>query len=328
MSNNLILIDNYYRVLDDGFVGLKDFMGSDEDIERAARVSYGAGTRKVNETRGLLRYLMRHRHSTPTEMGEMVFHVRLPIYVVRQWHRHRTWSYNEYSGRYSEMIDSCEVVKANEWRTQSQTNKQGSGDYVDDNWPEGFTFKNHCILDENGDYFAEDMGVGPKEFLDSKQNYIIGAARQVYEYRLKLGVAKEQARKDLPVSNYTEMYAKADLKNLLGFLSLRCDSHAQLEIRQYANIMAGFVKELFPLTFEAWYDYHFQSVSFSRMERILFGHVRNGLTTGQVESKAYELNLSKREIDEFWSKMNAPEEQDFDLGKYEKLDMENNDAIT
>lgn len=316
------LIDKYYKVLDDGFIALKGYMGSDEDCERAARVSYGKGTRKVSDTRNLLRYLMRHRHSTPSEMGELCFHVRAPIYVFRQWHRHRTWSYNEYSGRYSEMIDSCEQSSA--WRTQSQSNKQGS-DGIITGWPEDENiqaeYRQKCFEQFNAPTYES----GPANYLNYMEDNVQKYTREVYEERLKLGVAKEQARKDLPVSNYTEMYAKVDLKNLLGFMSLRCDSHAQLEIRLYANIIAGIVKELFPITFEAWYDYQFQGVNLSRMEIQLLNyemHLQN--PENAVESdvdplfaEAERLGMSKREFEEYVEKTKIKSPQDFSLEQYE-----------
>jgi thymidylate synthase (FAD) len=296
------LIGKKFSLLDDGFICLMDYMGSDEDIEQAARVSYGKGTRKVSDTRNLLRFLMRHHHSTPFEMAEVKLLIRCPLYVVRQWHRHRTWSYNEYSGRYSVMIDSMEKTKPDEWRTQSKSNKQGSGDFL-------------------------SLKVG--EMLSAAEDVLHAEISGEYEGRLKLGVAKEQARKDLPVSNYTEFFAKVDLKNLMHFMSLRCDSHAQLEIRVYADKITGMVKELFPITFQAWYDYHFQAVNFTRLDRLMLEFLlsRNlldeyefsGSTTaktdayGLVEKQRELSGMSKRELTEFWDKISVPTEQDFSL---------------
>jgi thymidylate synthase (FAD) len=292
------LIGKKFSLLDDGFICLMDYMGSDEDIEQAARVSYGKGTRKVSDTRNLLRFLMRHHHSTPFEMAEVKLLIRCPLYVVRQWHRHRTWSYNEYSGRYSVMIDSMQKTEPDEWRTQSQSNKQGSGDFLPIDIGDSLTAAEHILHCE-----------------------ISGE----YERRLELGVAKEQARKDLPVSNYTEFFAKVDLKNLMHFMSLRCDSHAQLEIRVYADKIAGMVKELFPITFQAWYDYHFNAVNFTRLDRLLLSQIlRDTNNTGgfdklkevyleQIEEDATELGMGKREIAEFWDKISVPTEQDFSL---------------
>lgn len=291
-------LNHYFSVLDDGFCALKGFMGTDDEIEQAARVSYGKGTRKVSDTRNLLRYLLRHHHTTPFEMGELKFHIRAPIYVIRQWHRHRTWSYNEYSGRYSEMIDSMEKTDPSRWRLQSGSNKQGS---------DGF-------LKSQGNTFEPDGGT-----LSRQESNLHEDIREVYQDRLDAGVAKEQARKDLPVSNYTEMYAKVDLKNLFGFLRLRCDSHAQWEIRQYANIMAGAVKELFPISFEAWYDYHYTASSFTRLDKLMLDfHMKEITENLHRESRGHddyaeEIGMGKRELDEFWQKIEPVEPQDFSL---------------
>ena len=308
------LIGKKFPLLDDGFICLMDYMGSDEDIEQAARVSYGKGTRKVSDTKNLLRFLMRHHHSTPFEMAEVKLLIRCPLYVVRQWHRHRTWSYNEYSGRYSVMIDSMEKIQPDSWRTQSKTNKQGSAEFLLE-WPEG----SKDITDITGTY--PSMITSPGRFLSSEETELHKVLTDVYETRLRLGVAKEQARKDLPVSNYTEFFAKVDLKNLMGFMSLRCDSHAQLEIRVYANKIAGMVKELFPLTFEAWYDYHFNAVNFTRLDRILLQdwiicchNVGVGRENKEyMESCAEAIGMGKRELIEFWDKISPPTEQDFSL---------------
>lgn len=311
------LIDKYYKVLDDGFIALKGYMGSDQDIERAARVSYGKGTRKVSDTRNLLRFMFSHAHTSPFESCELQFHVRSPIFCFRQWHRHRTWSFSEYSGRYSEMIDSCEVT--DKWRVQSTINKQGSG--TDDiKWPENFNIPS--------DYYNENkelVSYTPDLYLSNQEKQLQKQCRAYYEERLAFGVAKEQARKELPVSNYSEMYAKVDLKNLLHFISLRSDSHAQLEIRLYSDILAGIVRELFPITFEAWKDYQFNAVRFSRMEVSLLNfqmQLKNSQNPAindrdLIVAKAVELGMSKREIEEFASKLEVKPEQDFSLDQYE-----------
>lgn len=285
-------LNHYFPVLDDGFCALKGFMGNDDEIEQAARVSYGKGTRKTSDTRNLLRFLLRHHHTTPFEMGEVKFHIRAPIYVIRQWHRHRTWSYNEYSGRYSEMIDSMEKTHADKWREQSGSNKQGSGGFLD-------PFQG--------------------QHLSESEAFLHGDMTKVYQDRLTQGVAKEQARKDLPVSNYTEMYAKVDLKNLFGFLRLRCDSQAQWEIRQYANIMAGAVQELFPISFEAWYDYHYTASSFTRLDKLMLEFYMKEISetlhreNHSYEDYAKEIGMGKRELTEFWNKILPVEDQDFSL---------------
>lgn len=229
-----------FKVLDDGFVQLVDFMGSDAAIVQAARVSYGAGTKKFSEDRALVRYLMRNKHTSPFEMCEVKLLVRVPMDTWRQWIRHRTASVNEYSTRYSVAIDSCQTTKPNEWRTQSRTNKQGSEGYISEASAEAFS--------------------------ESEKNFH-EHAKNLYKSRLEMGVAREQARKDLPLSTYTEAYWKIDLHNLFHFLTLRMDSHAQLEIRSYANVIGNeIVAKIFPLAWEAFVDYKLKSLTFSRIE--------------------------------------------------------------
>lgn len=229
-----------FPVLDDGFVRVVDYMGSDESIVQAARVSYGTGTKKVHEDRGLIRYLLRHRHSTPFEMCEIKFHVRVPMDCWRQWIRHRTANVNEYSTRYSVAIDATQTTKPNEWRLQARGNRQGSSGFVEA---------------EHG----ESLSRQEREFQD--------LARRIYEARLKVGVAREQARKDLPLSTYTEAYWKMDLHNLLHFLSLRMDEHAQWEIRQYARTIGEeIVARWCPITWEAFLDYRMNAMALTGPE--------------------------------------------------------------
>ena len=228
-----------FSVLDNGFVRLVDFMGDDSSIVQAARVSYGDGTKKVNEDRGLIRYLMRNRHTTPFEMCEIKLHVRVPMDCWRQWIRHRTASVNEYSTRYSIAIDAAKITKPDEWRVQATGNRQGSEGLID-----------------------EDTG----SRLSQQEAEFHVAGRELYEERLKAGVAREQARKDLPLSTYTEAYWKIDLHNLLHFLELRMDSHAQYEIRQYANVIGQIVSKWVPLTWEAFLDYRLNAMSLSATE--------------------------------------------------------------
>lgn len=276
------LKDKYFPVLDHGFVALKDVMGSDEDIEQAARVSYGKGTRKKSETRGLIRYLLRHKHTSPLEMCEFKFHVRVPMDCWRQWIRHRTASVNEYSTRYSEAINLRQQTQPYEWRLQSWTNKQGSAGYSRD-------------------------GIGVEWTAEEQALHL--HAQRVYERRLIAGIAREQARKDLPLSTYTEAYWKIDLHNLLHFLRLRCDSHAQLEIRSYANVIAGIVKECCPITFEAWEDYCFGAVTFSRQELVVLQQILEGQYGRHIpltiEQLCEQQDMSKREIDEFCFKIDV-----------------------
>jgi thymidylate synthase (FAD) len=229
-----------FAVLDDGFVRVIDYMGTDAAIVQAARVSYGRGTKKVREDEALIRYLMRHRHTTPFEMCEIKLHVRVPMDAWRQWIRHRTASVNEYSTRYSIAIDAAMKTKGSEWRLQSKANRQGS-----------------------------EGGLDPQigSVLSRRESELHGVAREIYDERLRHGVAREQARKDLPLCTYTEAYWKMDLHNLLHFLSLRMDSHAQHEIRQYANIIGHeIVARWVPITWQAFLDYRLGSLSLSSVE--------------------------------------------------------------
>ncbi len=229
-----------FPVLDDGFVRVVDYMGSDNSIVQAARVSYGAGTKRVSEDRGLIRYLMRHAHTTPFEMCELKLHVRVPMDCWRQWIRHRTANVNEYSTRYSVAIDAAQRTAPESWRRQSAQNRQGSEANL-------------------------EASVGTR--LSDREIELQTLAREIYEDRLKAGVAREQARKDLPLSTYTEAYWKIDLHNLFHFLRLRMDPHAQEEIRQYAVVIGEeIVGRWCPVAWEAFLDYQMHAVRLSRIE--------------------------------------------------------------
>lgn len=239
-----------FNVLDDGFIRVIDYMGSDESIVQAARVSYGKGTKKVNEDRGLIRYLMRNQHTTPFEMCEIKFHIRVPMDCWRQWIRHRTANVNEYSTRYSIAIDSFQKTEQLHWRKQSESNKQGSEEF-----------------------FEVDLG----KMLTQKEEWIQMEIRKIYEERLSLGVAREQARKDLPLSTYTEAYWKIDLHNLLHFLKLRMDELAQTEIRCYANIIGNeIVRKWCPLTWEAFIEYQLKAIQLSQVEIDIIKMISSG----------------------------------------------------
>lgn len=230
-----------FPVLNDGFVCLVDAMGSDDAIVQAARVSYGAGTKSVSDDRTLVRYLMRHRHTTPFEMAEVKLLVRIPMDAWRQWIRHRTASVNEYSTRYSVAIDSAQTTEPDEWRVQATTNRQGSAGSLDS---------------EQGAALTEE------------ERKFHAAARDLYNRRVDLGIAREQARKDLPLSTYTQAYWKCDLHNLFHFLSLRMEGHAQLEIRKYATTIGEeIIRPLFPLAYDAFVDYQLGSMTLSRLEQ-------------------------------------------------------------
>lgn len=228
------------RVLDDGFVRVVDYMGNDGAIVQAARVSYGSGTKRIHEDAGLVRYLMRHSHTTPFEMCELKLHVRVPMDCWRQWIRHRTASVNEYSTRYSVAIDAAQRTASTEWRRQSAENRQGSEAHLD-----------------------ADSGAA----LSAAEARLHAEGRRVYEERLACGVAREQARKDLPLATYTEAYWKIDLHNLFHFLRLRLHSHAQFEIREYARVIGHqIVARWCPIAWGAFLDYSVNGLALSALE--------------------------------------------------------------
>jgi len=239
-----------FPVLDDGFIRVVDYMGTDESIVQAARVSYGKGTKKRHEDRGLLRYLIRHHHTTPFEMCEIKLHVRVPMDTWRQWIRHRTASVNEYSTRYSVAIDAALETTPDQWRLQASSNRQGS---------EGF------LEAARGQKFSE------------QEKELHRRSREIYNERLQAGIAREQARKDLPLCTYTEAYWKIDLHNLLHFLALRMEAHAQYEIRTYAKIIGEqIVSRWVPLTWEAFSDYRMQGESYSAAEQAILKAMLSG----------------------------------------------------
>ncbi len=239
------------KVGSDGFVELIDFMGCDASIADAARISYGKGTKTVNDDIHLIRYLYRHAHCTPFEMCEIKLHLRIQMDAWRQMVRHRSANVNEYSTRYSQVIDEKATTAPDAWRKQSTDNKQGSSGYVVD-WPEE--------TDDNSMQFALfGLPIERTEtaggYLSRREKGLHEHAHQVYHERLAFGVAREQARKDIPLSTYTEVIWKCDLRNLMNFLSLRMDSHAQLEIREYANAIYEIAKSLWPVAISAFDDY-------------------------------------------------------------------------
>jgi thymidylate synthase (FAD) len=285
----------YFPVLDHGFVSLVDYMGTDECVERAARVSYGYGTRQRSATRGLLRYLRRHKHTTPSEMVELKFHCCMPMFIARQWIRHRTANVNEYSGRYSLMPMLFYTPDAAQLQTQSRQNNQGrSGQSV-------------------------DAGIHAEAL--RRWESIRRESTETYSWLTGNEVARELARIDLPLSTYTQWYWKIDLHNLLHFLTLRVDAHAQWEIQEFGRVMAGMLKRVAPLSYEAWIDYDVCGTHVSRGEleslRALVKVDNDGLTsvTGRLDRAALgERNLSKREIDELFAKLApSPAVPDFNL---------------
>lgn len=268
-------------VLDHGFVRVVDYMGDDAAIVQAARVSYGRGTRQRNEDRGLIRYLMRHWHSTPFEMCEIKLHVKLPIFVARQWIRHRTANVNEYSARYSVLDREFYVPDREQLAAQSATNRQGrSGGLADDEADEVLRLLRSDAerAYESYRWMLNDADLGP---VDEDRS----------------GISRELARIGLSLSTYTQWYWKVDLHNLLGFLRLRADPHAQYEIRAYAEVMLTLVDQWVPLAAEAFRDYRLGAVSLSREEVELVRRVIRGERPDRAETA-----LSAREWAEFYAR--------------------------
>lgn len=272
----------HIQIGEHGFVALVDVMprlvesadgqtaSADAAIVQAARVSYGAGTKKINEDRGLIRYLLRHRHTTPFEMVEFKFHVSMPIFVARQWIRHRTANVNEYSGRYSEMPDHFYRPDAGGVRLQSATNKQGGENTID------------AGSETERSFF---------EYLHRAE-----ALYEEYQQLMDKGVSRELARIALPQSVFTQWYWKCDLHNTLRFLSLRMDSHAQKEIRDYAQAMCQLIEPLCPFTIEAWRDYELESVHLTRIE---IEAIRDSVRTCE-RSCAIELKTTNKREQAEW----------------------------
>ncbi|MDP9095901.1 MAG: FAD-dependent thymidylate synthase [Pseudomonadota bacterium] len=258
-------------VLDHGFVRVIDYMGDDAAVVQAARVSYGRGTRKVSEDAGLIRYLMRHRHSTPFEMCEIKYHIKLPIFVARQWIRHRTANVNEYSARYSILDREFYLPAPEHLAAQSASNRQGRGDLLE------------------GDEAAQVLDLLRDDATRTYDNYAWMLNEEGAD-PARRGLARELARMNLTLNTYTQWYWKADLHNLLSFLSLRADPHAQYEIRAYADVMLKTVAAWVPATFEAFQDYRIGAATFSAGMLDVLRRMLAGETVEQPGSK-----LSKRE---------------------------------
>lgn len=271
-NNNDIFTE--HKCLNHGFVRLVDYMGSDESIVQSARVSYGKGTKSISEDRTLIRYLLRHQHTTPFEMVEFKFHIKLPIFVARQWIRHRTASVNEYSGRYSVFSDEFYLPEPEVIKLQSKSNKQGRAD------------------EELSDELKKKV---IDIFTNGQQNSFSD-----YNSLLEENLSRELARINLPLSLYTQWYWKTDLHNLLHFLKLRLDHHAQFEIRVYAEVISGIIKKIVPVTWDAFNDYVLNSLTFSKTELILFSKLFNNEF---IESMFDGLDLSVYEKNEFLEKL-------------------------
>lgn len=278
---------NYVPVLDHGFVGLVDHMGSDSAIVQAARVSYGAGTKQVQDDRNLIRYLMRHEHTTPFEMCEVKFHIKLPIFVMRQLVRHRTASMNEYSARYSVLTDEFYIPEMEQIQRQSSTNKQGR---EESEW--GFEERRNV------------QHAFQRSFFNAYKEYsaLLGKDND--------GLTRELARSVLPVGGYTELYWKANLKNFLHMARLRMDPHAQWEIQEYARAMYDLAKPLFPEACSAFEDYAVNTVKFSAKEFELLQQLVNRTQwdflvndSGDEKTLAQKSGLGQREFNEFKAKL-------------------------
>ena len=279
-----------------GFVRLIDVMGDDSSIADAARVSYGTGTRSVSDNRNLIRYLVRHKHTSPLEMVEVKFHLKLPIFVMRQLVRHRTASLNEYSGRYSIMSDDCYVPELDYIQPQSKTNNQGRGDDgLSDRWKARYQetindIRYKCLV---------------------AYNFLIG--NESVEHG---GLTRELARTVLPVSNYTECYWKMDLHNFFHFCRLRMDDHAQQEIQDYAKVMYEMVKPEVPIAAEAFEDYSLYSISLSRMELSVLQYMFEQFPLEQHSSGFCQ------SITSYLTKLKKAEDINFGMGKREWKELE------
>jgi len=287
------LLDKYFPVLDYGFVALKEYMGSDESIEEAARVSYAYGTRKSSDTRTLIRSLIRRGHTSPLEMVELKFHCAMPIFVARQWIRHRMASVNEMSGRYSLMPMLFYRPTPEQIQAQSKKDRQGRSGWLPTETVNSFLGSVDRSVQEHKNW---------------------------YHWATENDIARELARINLPLNVYTQWYWKIDGNNLFKTLSLRCDEHAQWETRQYFNVIAGITKRVLPITFEAWEDYYFNAKKFSSMEmgfiRELIKVTKNGglrVVLGSVERRDLEEVMTKTEVEEMLAKLGSHENEHFDL---------------
>ncbi len=265
-------------VLDHGFVRVVDYMGDDTSIVQSARVSYGKGTKKVSTDSGLIKYLMRHRHSTPFEMCEIKYHVKLPIFVARQWIRHRTANVNEYSARYSILDKEFYLPAKENLAAQSKNNRQGRGDLINGEQADDVL----KILKEDAEKSYKDYETMLNERHDGT---IINENKK--------GLARELARMNLTLNTYTQWYWKTDLLNLLNFLSLRADDHAQYEIRAYADIMIDSLKRWVPITYEAFMDYRIGAIELSSKGKSVISKMIKGKSCDFENSE-----LTKREWNE------------------------------
>jgi len=270
-------------VLDHGFIRVIDYMGDDSSIVQSARVSYGKGTKKVSTDEGLIKYLMRHRHSTPFEMCEIKYHVKLPIFIARQWIRHRTANVNEYSARYSILDKEFYLPAKEQLAAQSQSNRQGRGDVLQGKQAEEVL---NILKDDANRTYDNYEKLLNERFDGTKID------------ENKVGLARELARMNLTLNTYTQWYWKTDLLNLLNFLFLRADNHAQYEIRVYADKMLDTVKRWVPITYQAFMDYRVGAAEISSKGLSVIKSMISGKKVGQEDS-----GLSKREWNELMEKL-------------------------
>ena len=265
-------------VLDHGFIRVVDYMGDDSSVVQAARVSYGKGTKKVSTDAGLIKYLMRHWHSTPFEMCEIKYHVKLPIFIARQWIRHRTANVNEYSARYSILDKEFYLPAPENLATQSQNNRQGRGDVLE------------------GEQAKQVLEILKKDAEQTYNNYET-MLNERYDGTVieenRIGLARELARMNLTLNTYTQWYWKTDLLNLMNFLRLRADDHAQYEIRAYADSMLDTLKKWVPITYEAFMDYRVGGTEISAKGKTVIQKLIKGENVSMEKS-----GLSKREWNE------------------------------
>jgi thymidylate synthase (FAD) len=281
-------------VLDEhGFVRVIDYMGDDAAIVQAARVSYGRGTKRVSEDKGLINYLMRHRHTTPFEMCEIKYHVKLPIFVARQWIRHRTANVNEYSARYSILDNEFYVPSSEHLAEQATTNRQGRGTALDRTEADRVLE----ILKSDAALFREDAERAYRGYLELLNEDATGALIDPD----RPGIARELARMNLSLNFYTQLYWKIDLHNLMHFLSLRADSHAQYEIRAYAEVMLDTLKRWVPMTYAAFLEYRMNAATISATGLAVIRRMLAGEPVAQADS-----HLSPREWRELMTVLGRP----------------------
>jgi thymidylate synthase (FAD) len=272
------------EVLDHGFVRVVDYMGDDSAIVQAARVSYGKGTKQVNLDAGLINYLLRHRHTTPFEMCEIKFHLKMPIFVARQWIRHRTANVNEYSARYSVMDNEFYIPSAEQLAAQSTKNHQGRGE--------------EALSKEEADRVIEILKSDSQQCYKHYEELMNTTADGEIINPDKKGIARELARMNLPINIYTQWYWKIDLHNLMHFLFLRADSHAQYEIRVFAQAMLDIVKRWVPITYTAFMDHRVNATEISGKGMEVIKTMLNGGDITQENS-----GMSKREWLELMEKL-------------------------